>query len=609
MAPKRKSSKKPIAKLSDSSKGSVKQLWIPVAGVIGAITLINQLVEIWNGNPTRTNYIIASVLLGIWLIALITWAFGKTIWEQKGFFSNRTRLRNKNVPTYKLISGTVLLISIIGIIGGAVILTKQKNEFAKRQDEKIIILIANFDDGNNGRDLLDIRNSIVDQLKTNLANYEDTEIIALDEIVSTTQGSSYARDVLGKKYQADIVIWGRYRADIEDSITINFENISPTTFDVAGESKTYKPKIAIADLKTSNLRQRLGVSTSALVNYISGLIQYNAGDYATALTRFEQTLNELNSEDEIVSKSEVLFLIGNSYSELGQSDEAIDNLNLAIELSPQFKLAYNSRGVVYVNNLQEFDNSIADFTQVIKLDPQFELAYYNRGVAYYYLKQHDKAIMDFTQALQLDPQFTEAYNNRGVAYTETQQYDKAIQDFTKALELDSQLSESYNGLGIVYRNLQQYDKAIEYYSIAILIAPEYPDSYYNRAIVYDLLKQYDKAMTDYNSAIQVDPTFQFAYVNRVNLYRYLKQHEKALADHYRAIELDPQDAIAYHDRCLVYYDTKQYDKALIDCSQAIQLDPQFADAYRTRGVLYHILGRDAEAELDINNYEELIQAP
>ena len=60
--------------------------------------------------------------------------------------------------------------------------------------------------------------------------------------------------------------------------------------------------------------------------------------------------------------------------------------------------------------------AIDELNEAIRLNPQFAEAYYNRGIAYYDLGQHERAIEDFDEAVRLNPQDAEAYYNRGNAY-------------------------------------------------------------------------------------------------------------------------------------------------------------------------------------------------
>jgi tetratricopeptide (TPR) repeat protein len=116
--------------------------------------------------------------------------------------------------------------------------------------------------------------------------------------------------------------------------------------------------------------------------------------------------------------------------------EAIGDYNRAIELDPEFKEAYNHRGLAkfYLN---DFMGAIADYDQAVELDPKFIEAYYNRGLAGYGARNYIGCIPDFDKVIELDEKDADAYFMRGLAKTYVAEIsiDSACEDFRKAKEL------------------------------------------------------------------------------------------------------------------------------------------------------------------------------
>ena len=96
---------------------------------------------------------------------------------------------------------------------------------------------------------------------------------------------------------------------------------------------------------------------------------------------------------------------------------------------------YYNEGVHYTEQ-GWWKESIEKFDKAIELDPNFAMAYNNRGNAYYTLEQYQRAIEDYDKAIELDPTDALTYNNRGVSYNKLGQYQQAISDYDKAIELD-----------------------------------------------------------------------------------------------------------------------------------------------------------------------------
>jgi tetratricopeptide (TPR) repeat protein len=105
------------------------------------------------------------------------------------------------------------------------------------------------------------------------------------------------------------------------------------------------------------------------------------------------------------------------------STGAIEDLNQAIRINPNYSFAYNGRGLAYACKAQ-YDRAIRDFDQAIRLyqdqafaipiNPNFAQALSNRGAAYAFKGQYDRAIGDYDQAIRIIPDFADAFYNRGL---------------------------------------------------------------------------------------------------------------------------------------------------------------------------------------------------
>src|SRR6516162_3312936 len=97
------------------------------------------------------------------------------------------------------------------------------------------------------------------------------------------------------------------------------------------------------------------------------------------------------------------------------------------ETPKQLAFALANRGYAY-RNKYAYDRAIQDLDQAIKLDPDFALAFNGRGAAYYDKHDYDRAIQDYDEAIRLDRNLARAFYNRGTAYSNQHEYDRAIHD-------------------------------------------------------------------------------------------------------------------------------------------------------------------------------------
>ena len=255
---------------------------------------------------------------------------------------------------------------------------------------------------------------------------------------------------------------------------------------------------------------------------------------------------------------------------------------------------YNNRGIAY-HNLKRYQEALTDLNRAIQVDPNFANAYASRGNTYVDLQRYDKALADFQRAIQLDPTLIPAYAQRSSTYAALGRYAEALADVNRVIQLDPRVAQSYWHRGNIHAAMQRYDKALADYNRAIQLNSNDANAYQCLGITYYELRQYDKALTAYNRAIHLDPGFVNAYINRGVIYDDLQQYSEALADYNRAIQLDPTDATTYFNRGNTYQSLQRYDEALEDYKQAIQLDPNYGRAYFCVGDMLLKQGKLREA--------------
>jgi Trypsin-like peptidase domain/TPR repeat len=167
-----------------------------------------------------------------------------------------------------------------------------------------------------------------------------------------------------------------------------------------------------------------GISISRFVALASSV-----GVKLQQVARIQPVNNGLKADD--------YFVAAYQHSENGDIAKALAAYDRAISLDPNYATAYNNRGILKEEKLQDVTGALADYNRSIAIQPRFAVAFNNRGkLKRDRLSDFRGALADYSQAIILDNSYAQAYYNRGVLYKENFiEADAAIRDFQQAARL------------------------------------------------------------------------------------------------------------------------------------------------------------------------------
>ncbi len=290
---------------------------------------------------------------------------------------------------------------------------------------------------------------------------------------------------------------------------------------------------------------------------------------------------------------------GVAYLSEGDYNRAFQDSDNAIRLKPDFAEAFVTRGAVYARR-REYDPALQDFDRAIRLKPDLALAFYDRGTVYSARGEFDRAIEEFYKAIRLKPDFAAPFYDRGVAYAKKGDYARAFQDFDQAIRLKPDYAEALDNRGFAYSRQGEYDRAIGDFDEAIRLKPDFALAFYNRGVTYASKGDYARAFQDFDNAVRLKPDFAEAFNNRCFAGALTnKALEAALSDCNESLRLAPQSAAALGSRGLVYFRMAHYAQAIADCTASLDRDPKSADALYVRGLARQRAGDPRRGTADI----------
>lgn len=138
----------------------------------------------------------------------------------------------------------------------------------------------------------------------------------------------------------------------------------------------------------------LTFSQSAEEYYQQGMEYLEKKEYTYAVSKFSRVFKSFPTDDEMYKA-----YLKRAYAKrmLKDFDEAIEDLNQAVNLFPEQKEAYYVRAE-YKSILKDWASVAADYSRILKIDETDSEAYYLRGLTHKKLGNTEKACLDFKKA-------------------------------------------------------------------------------------------------------------------------------------------------------------------------------------------------------------------
>ena len=358
--------------------------------------------------------------------------------------------------------------------------------------------------------------------------------------------------------KAELLIQNRYPEDALELIE-HCEKISSYSFEI----KILKAKALSMTGKIKEVNELLHeLKSFSKVNYntefslINSYIAEYSGDLDTMFNHLKEALVIDPLNQEALERMYTATLLTKKY------DESLEFHNLLIDESPYNYLAWYNIGQIY-STISEYENAIDCLEYAFIINPEFERAYleyadlcmlignyFNAAVVYeeflgkfegdseiyanliqcnLKLKKLKKAKEYAFNSIKMDPFNDEAYYLLGQIYKKLRNWQKALNAFHKAMELDEDREEYIDGVAEMYLKLKEYKKAEQYYDMLIdTSTPE--EQYYIKYILY-LLNQnkYTKAKQVIKLSEEAAYSPLFTYLDALIKFRQNNKKEALLS--------------------------------------------------------------------------------
>jgi choline-sulfatase len=341
------------------------------------------------------------------------------------------------------------------------------------------------------------------------------------------------------------------------------------------------------------------------------------GEPLTAITMLERVLAE--SPGDVYSRS----ILANAYEQVGDTERAMTNLQMAIEFEPNNEGLWLSVAGIHLME-RRFKEAETALDKALEIEPESAQAYLLRGQIAINRGQEEEAMRLYKQAADMDPGTVGpgAYNAMGIVHLVFGRFEEARQAFNDAIRLDSLNGAAHDGLANILihegkseeamRELQialrfdpnqkralatlasllsqqgEQDQALKVAEKALKVAPKFATLHNNLGLIYRRKNQLDLAEKHYKLAIEYEPHQDEPYVNLAQLYRRQGKEDEALEQFRAAVNANPwrPNAIALVNLGSHHFEKKEFPKALAFYLKALQVNPDYAIAHRNLASIY-----------------------
>jgi tetratricopeptide (TPR) repeat protein len=345
------------------------------------------------------------------------------------------------------------------------------------------------------------------------------------------------------------------------------------------------------------MRQTRTIENIAGDLYGRGLAQQQT-DPQGALQSYSQVLElDPNYADARIRRAEI-------YAADGKYREAVDDYENYLSLKPDDPAAYNGLGAALLGlgGERDLDAALQNLNKAILLKPDYDQAFYNRARLYDLKSQSELALQDYERVVHLNPAFYQAYvslgnlyNERGKAAGATEDLARALQSYEQAVKIIREkgtrpgentrsYADAFRYLGSFYEEAGDHVRAVE-------IKPEEAD------------EQYRLAVENFNEAIKLNADLAEAYYGRGRVHKDLNQTVPAIQDFEKAKQLKPTDVAVYNQLAALYKFENNYEQAIATYREALNLEPENVEALRGLGDSFEAKGDHASA---IENFKKAI---
>ncbi len=281
----------------------------------------------------------------------------------------------------------------------------------------------------------------------------------------------------------------------------------------------------------------------------------NRGVLRIRQERFDDAIADLHEAIELKPTEYQAFVnLAQAYRQRGDSERAVEQLDLAVSRQPSLDQLYRLRARLHVER-SEPDDALRDFETAIRLaganSPFLSDDCVERGRLLLLSGAHEAALASFNEALKRHEGHSLAQRLRAETLFRLGRFEDVISAFDRYLETGKPLESVYRGRGLAKSELGFYPGAIEDFTKALELQPTSAVQAY-RGWMHVVVSATRLAERDFALAIELDDTNGDAYNGRGFVRAVQGDFSGAIKDAEYALRLGPRSPQLVYNAARIY---------------------------------------------------------
>jgi protein O-GlcNAc transferase len=316
--------------------------------------------------------------------------------------------------------------------------------------------------------------------------------------------------------------------------------------------------------------------------HLLGVIAFQKREHVAAVDRIGQAIDADPARPELHNS------LGNVYRALGCPAEALGAFQRAIQLRPDFSIAYFNLGVVLTEQGQAA-GAAACFERAVQLDPKNVPAWMNFGSGLLERGELDDAAACFECLLEQDSKNVAALGLLGRCRARAGRSAEAISAYERALEQGHDTDELLKDLATCYLQAGRSADAEGVYRRALERNPRDANLRLNLAQALKDQKKFDEAIDWYRRGLTLDPQNAAAHYALARALHLCDRFEEAVDGYRTSLSLGSKEPQALYHLGNALKSLKRLSEAVEAYLQTLERDPEFVPALYQLGNAYRQL--------------------